>query len=118
MTNAAVLTTCRLTPTPNPSVFKSGPGQLTIEVVPKVGKVAFVPPNCDVTDASGTSVQPAKTPTSIQFAVVAGQTYHLKLLFDMFPLSSRGALQEQCTSHTPMDEISSASNPQVYTILG
>jgi hypothetical protein len=117
MTSPGVLPACKLTPTANPSVFKSGPGSLSIEVVPKTGNVAFVPPNCDVTDSSGGSVSPTKTPTTITFTVVSGQTYHLKLLFNIFPLNSTGTLQESCTAHTQIDGISSASNPEVYTIL-
>jgi hypothetical protein len=117
MTQPSALSACKLIPTPNPSVFKANPGPLSIEIVPKTGNVAFVPPNCDVTDSSGTSVNPTKTPTTISFTVVAGQTYHLMLLFDIFPLNSTGILQESCTGHTELDQISSASNPEVYTIL-
>jgi hypothetical protein len=117
MTQPGTLTACKLIPTPNPSVFKANPGSLSVEIVPTNGNVAFVPPNCDVTDASNNSVNPTKTPTTITFNVVAGQTYHLMLLFNIFPLNSTGTLQESCTAHTVMDQISSASNPEVYTIL-
>lgn len=113
----SALSACKLIPTPNPSVFNASPGPLSIDIVPKTGNVAFVPPNCDVTDSSSTSVNPQKTPTTITFTVVAGQTYHLMVLFDIFPLSSTGILQESCTGHTELDQISSASNPEVYTLL-
>jgi hypothetical protein len=108
---------CLLTPTPNPSVFNASPGTLTVEIVPKTGNVAFVPPNCDVTDGSAHSVNPTKTPTTVSFKVVAGQSYHLRLLFDIFPLSSTGTLQEQCSGNTAIDQITQLSNPEVYTIV-
>ncbi len=108
---------CRLVPTPNPSVYKATAGSLTITITPTKGNVAFVPTNCDVTDTSNSSVNPTKTSTSITFTVTTGQTYHLKLLFDIFPLDSTGTLKESCIAQTELDQISSASNPEVYTIL-
>jgi hypothetical protein len=117
MSPAAAQNSCLLSPTPNPSVYDASPGMLTIEIAPKTGNVAFVPPNCDVTDSSDNSVNPTKTPTTISFNVVAGQSYHLRLLFDIFPLNSKGTLQEKCSGNTVMDEISQLSNPEVYTII-
>lgn len=117
MSPATVQNACLLSPTPNPSVFNANPGTLTIEIVPKIGNVAFVPPNCDVTDSSNNSVNPTKTPTTMSFKVVAGQSYHLRLLFNIFPLNSTGTLQEQCSGNTVLDQISQLSNPEVYTII-
>jgi hypothetical protein len=117
MSPATIPSPCLLSPTPNPSVFHANPGTLTIEIVPKTGNVAFVPSNCDVTDSSNNSVNPTKTPTTISFKVVAGQSYHLRLLFNIFPLNSTGTLQEQCTGNTVLDQISQLSNPEVYTII-
>src|SRR5262249_10303118 len=117
MNPAAAQSACLLSSTPNPSVFKASPGMLTVEIVPTVGNVAFVPPSCDVTDSSNASVNPPKTPTTISFQVVAGQSYHLRLLFNIFPLNSKGTLQEQCSGNTVLDQISQLSNPEVFTII-
>jgi hypothetical protein len=99
-------------------VFTARPGLLAIEVVTKTGNIAFVPSTCDVTDSSGASVNPTKTTTTMSFTVVAGQHYHLVALFAIFPLSSTGTLRESCTALTELDDVSSSSNPEVYTILG
>jgi hypothetical protein len=108
----------KLSPTSNPGVFTAiSPGAITIAIESVTGNIAFVAPNCDVTDSSGQSINPTRTPTSITFTVVAGKTYHLRLLFDIFPRGSTGTLKEDCAGQTVLDRIASASTSEVFTIV-
>lgn len=112
------MSACKLQPTPNPSVFAAAAGPVTITIVPTKGSVAFVPTFTTVTDDAGNNVTATITPTEITFTVVSGTNYHVKILYDIFPLDSTGNLQEQCSGGIVMDNISSVSNPQIYTIQG
>jgi hypothetical protein len=89
-----------------------------VTCVPTSGSIAFVPPNCDVLDSTGKSISPTKTPTSISFKVAKGASYHLRILYDLEPVSATGELREDCVAKTLIDTISATSNPEVYTIVG
>jgi hypothetical protein len=117
---ATKVANCKLTPDPggDPLVFKSAPGNLALKLTPTSGNVTFLLKDTDVLDATGKSVNPTKTPTSLSFTVQAGQTYLLEPQYFIFPTHSTGTLQEDCANGLVLSKVSAVTNPQQFTIRG
>lgn len=118
MGNGSNAASCRLTQTPDPAVFNSTPGTVNLILKPTSGNVAFLLKDTDVLDSSGKSVNPTKTPTTLTFTVVAGQTYVVEAEYFIFPTHSTGTVQESCAGGVVLSQISAVTNPQQFTIKG
>jgi hypothetical protein len=118
MKNTATQQSCKLTPTDDPAVFDSSPGNVKLILVPDSGNVAFMLKDTDVLDSSGKSVSPTKTPTSLSFTVKAGQTYVVEADYYIFPTHSTGTLKEDCPKGVVLSEVTAVMNPQQFTIRG
>jgi len=97
--------------------FVSKPGSVTLELVSTSGSVNFGAPT-DVTDATGNSIGPQKTATTLQFTVSAGQTYSLIAAYLFFPPTSTGRLQEKCSAGVVLSPVGPINNPQQFRIRG
>jgi len=118
MGTGATATSCKLTQTSDPAVFKSSPGVVSLNLTSTSGNVAFLLKDTDVLDSSGKSVNPTKTPTALTFTVAAGQTYVVEAEYFIFPTHSTGTLQESCTGGVVLSQVSAVTNPQQFTIKG
>jgi len=119
MGNGSSASSCRLTATADPAVFKSTPGTVNLILKSVTGNVTFLLKDTDVLDAAGNSVNPTKTPTTLSFKVTAGQTYIVETEYFIFPTHSTGTLQEDCTGGgVVLSQVNAATNPQQFTIQG
>jgi hypothetical protein len=118
MADNAVGDSCKLAETDDPDVFKSGTGSVSLTLKSANGNVAFLLKDTDVLDSSGNSVNPTKTPTTLTFNVVAGQTYVVEAEYYIFPTHSTGTLQEDCPGGVVLSQVSAVTNPQQFTIQG
>ena len=110
-------TGCLLSKTPDPAVFKSGAGTLTLLLKSTNGNITFMLKDTDVLD-SGQSVNPTKTTTALSFTVVAGHSYTVEVEYFIFPTHSTGVLQENCTGGVTLSPVNIATNPQQFSIQG
>lgn len=118
MKNTDGVATCKLVPTTDPAVFKSSPGVISFVLVSTSGNISFLTKNTDVLDQSGSSINPNKTPTTLSFTVIAGQTYVFMAEYFLFPSNSTGVLKEDCIAGTLISELNAMTNPQQFTIKG
>ena len=118
MKNLDNIATCKLVSTPDPAVFKSSAGIVTLVLASTSGNISFLMKNTDVLDQSGSSINPTKTPTTLSFTVTARHTYRVMAEYFLFPPSSTGALKEGCITGTLISELNAMTNPQQFTIQG